>query len=121
MKKILVILLAVSLAGIITSCSFGRKHTTIVESDNNHYTKIEYSGDIHFKNDGTGIASISRGGYIKYQHNDLKLEAENNGAGGVKYALYDGSNEINANDGKALIAEAVMDMIKKAGQNPRWR
>jgi hypothetical protein len=103
---------------LLAACSFGRKHTTIVENSNNHYLRIEYSGQVAFNDDGTAIRSISPDGYVEYQNNDKKLEAKNNGHGGISYELYDGYNKINMDDnGRKFIAEAVK-VMKQKGHNP---
>ena len=118
MKKLRVLLLIAFLSGIAVSCNFGTGHTTIIENDNNHYLKIEYSGHVHFSDDGTAISSISRGGYVKYWYNNRKLEARSNGSGGVSYELYNNGERLDPDhDGKPLIAEAVKMMIRK-GYHP---
>lgn len=103
--------------GIVTlaACTLGHHHhTTVVEKSNNHYLKIEYSGDISFNNAGTAIASISRNGYVEYQNDDKKLEAKNDGHGGVSYELYEGYDKLSLdNKGKEFIADAVRIMIEK--------
>ncbi len=120
MEKLLTFILALCVFAIVASCHMGKRHTTIVERDNDHYLKIEYAGSVHFKEDGSGIESISRGGYVKYRYNDRELEAENNGAGGVHYKLYDGNTELDLDqNGRMFIAEAVHDMMKK-GHNPGY-
>jgi hypothetical protein len=104
---------------LLAACSFGRRHTTIVENTNGYHLRIEYSGQIAFNDDGTAIRSISPDGYMEYQNNDKKLEAKNNGHGGVSYELYDGYNKINMDDnGRKFIAEAVKVMEQKIGHNP---
>lgn len=122
MKKLIIGLFIFSLAGLFVSCHLGRRHTTIVENDNHNYMKIEYAGDIHFNDNGTAIASISRGGYVKYRYNEQKLEAKNNGMGGIRYELYDGDHKLSLDEnGKRFIAEAVKKIIQKAGRNPNLR
>jgi len=102
------------LACLTSACHFGKGHTTILETGNNYYLKIEYSGYVHFTNDGTAISSISPGGYVKYQFNNKKLEAKNNGMGGVSYELYNYGEKVDPyRDGKPLIAEAVRMMMRK--------
>jgi hypothetical protein len=122
MKKLKIVLLIIALGALFTACRFGRRHTTIVENSNNNYMKIEYSGNIYFNHDGTAISSISPGGYVKYQHNDRKLEAKNNRNGGVTYELYDNGEKLSMNDeGKRFIAEAVQMMMKKGHTPPNGR
>jgi hypothetical protein len=118
MKKLRILLLIAVLGAAAASCNFGRGHTTIIENDNNNYLKIEYSGHVHFSDDGTAISSISRGGYVKYQYNNRKLEARNNGNNGVSYELYDNGEKLDPfHNGRPLIAEAVKMMIRK-GYHP---
>ena len=117
MKKpgiITVVLLLVLLA----ACSFNRRrHTTIVEKDNNHYFKIEYAGRIAFNNAGTAIQSISPDGYLEYQYNDLKLDAKNNGNGGISYELHEGYSTVNPQYRSQFIANAVKVMMQKCKKN----
>ena len=106
----------VTIMALLAACTFGRKHTTIVETTNSHYLRIEYSGKIAFNNEGTEISSISRDGYVEYQNNDKKLEAKNNGHGGISYELYEGYTKLNLDDnGRKFIAEAVKVMRQKTG------
>jgi len=102
----------------LAACTFGRRHTTIVEKSNGHYLRIEYAGHVSFNRDGTAISSISRDGYVEYQKDDKKLEAKNNGNGGVSYELYDGYDKLGLDGrGKEFIAEAVQVMLQK-GHHP---
>ena len=108
--------IAILVAGMIflAACTFGRRHTTIIENGNNHYLRIEYSGHISFNDNGTAIRSISRDGYVEYQMDDKKLEAKSNGYGGVSYELYDGYKKLTLDEnGREFIAEAVRIMMKK--------
>jgi hypothetical protein len=70
MKNLKITILAIVLAGLVTACGFGKRHTTIIENSNNDYIKIEYAGNVYFNSDGTAIRGISPGGYVKYLHND---------------------------------------------------
>ena len=108
--------IALIVAGMLflAACTFGRRHTTIVEKSNDHYLRIEYAGQISFNRDGTAISSISRDGYVEYQKDSKKLEAKNNGNGGVSYELYDGYEKLGMDErGKEFIAEAVQVMLQK--------
>jgi hypothetical protein len=112
--------IAIVVAGIalLAACSFGRRHTTIVENTNNHRIRIEYSGHVYFNKDETAIRSISRDGYLEYQNDDRKLNAKNDGHGGVSYELYEGYTKIDPNkDGKEFIAEAIKVIVQKTGHN----
>jgi hypothetical protein len=108
--------IAILVAGMIflAACTFGGKHTTIVEKSDNHYLRIEYAGHVSFNEDGTAIRSISRDGYVEYQRDDKKLEAKNNGNGGISYELYDGYQKLSMDErGREFIAEAVRVMMQK--------
>ncbi|MGZ3749973.1 MAG: hypothetical protein ACXVB0_17045 [Mucilaginibacter sp.] len=121
MKKLGIIMIVAGMAAMV-ACHLGRKHTTIVETGNNHYLRIEYAGHVAFNQDGTEISSISRDGYVEYQNNEKKLNAKNNGHGGVSYELYDGYAKVNLDDnGKKFIAEAVNVMLQKTGRNPNTK
>ena len=113
-KKMQIAVLAVALAAITTSCHYGRG-TTIISSDDNGSTKrIEYSGKVVFSKDKTGIDYISEGGYVKFERNGKKIEAEGDSKGKIVYD-YDGgygTTELNA-DGKQFLAEAVQEITRQ--------
>lgn len=114
MKLLIKVALLSGIAGLAACSSLG-KHTTIVVNDNNNVTKIEYAGKITFNDARTAIENISAGGYVKYRHNDEKVLAKNDQNGNIAYELYDGSEQLPLDDkGKALIADAVKDIIKKS-------
>jgi hypothetical protein len=120
MKNLRILLLVAAFAGL-SACHFGRRHATIVETGNNYYLRIEYSGKIYFNDDGTAISSISPGGYVKYENNEKKLEAWPNRNGGVRYELsYDGEKLNPDNNGRPFIAEAVKVMLLK-NHRPSWK
>ncbi|MBV8391229.1 MAG: hypothetical protein JO080_15595 [Mucilaginibacter sp.] len=99
---------------LLAACTFGRRHTTIVEKSDHHYLRIEYAGHVSFSEDGTTIKSISRDGYVEYQQDGKKLEAKNNGNGGISYELYDGYEKLGMDErGRQLVAEAVKVMVQK--------
>ena len=98
----------------LAACTFGKRHTTLVEKSDNHYLRIEYAGHISFNREGTAISSISPDGYVEYQQDDKKLEAKDNGNGGVSYELYDGYEKLGMDErGRQFIAEAVRVMMQK--------
>lgn len=109
--------IAILVAGMVAlaACTLGHHHhTTVVEKSNDHYLKIEYSGEVSFNNAGTAIESISRNGYVEYQNDDKKLEAKNDGRGGISYELYEGYDKLPVdNKSKEFIANAVKIMIEK--------
>jgi len=116
MKKlrILITIAAISLA--MTAC---HRSSTIIENSNNYHLKIEYSGPVHFNVEGTGISSISRFGYLKYECNEQKLDARNDGHGGIRFELSDHGDPIPSGDQKAFIAKAVKTMLQK-NHHPDW-
>jgi hypothetical protein len=114
MEKSGIVLIVAGLL-FLAACTFGKRHTTIVEKSDGHYLRIEYAGQVSFNRDGTAISSISRNGYVEYQKDNKKLEAKNNGNGGVSYELYDGYEKLSMDErGKEFIAEAVQIMMQKA-------
>jgi hypothetical protein len=114
MEKSGIVLIVAGLL-FLAACTFGKRHTTIVEKSDGHYLRIEYAGQVSFNRDGTAISSISRNGYVEYQKDNKKLEAKNNGNGGVSYELYDGYEKLGMDErGKEFIAEAVQIMMQKA-------
>jgi hypothetical protein len=120
MKKLRILLLVAALAGL-SACHFGRHHSTIVETGNNYYLKIEYSGSIYFNNEGTAISGISPGGYVKYEFNEIKLKAWHSRNGEVSYEVYDNGEKLNPyNEGKTFIAGAVRMMLMK-NHRPNWK
>ena len=117
MEKIKIALVVAGLA-VFAACGFGRRHTTIVETSNDHKLRLEYAGKVYFNADKTAISSISPDGYVEYQYDDKKLNAKNDGHGGVSYELYEGYTKVNPDSGgKQFIADAVKIMLQK-GHNP---
>jgi len=114
MEKSGIIMLVAGMVAL-AACTLGHHHhTTVVEKSNDHYLKIEYSGEIDFNNAGTAIVGISRNGYVEYENDDKKLEARNDGHGGISYELYEGYDKLPLdNKGKEFIANAVRIMIEK--------
>ena len=111
--------MSIAIAAISIVASACHRHTTIIESTNNYHLKIEYSGKVHFNMAGTGVSGISRGGYLKYECNEQKLEAHNDGNGGVRYELSDHGDPIPMADQKEFIAKAVRLMLQK-NHHPDW-
>jgi hypothetical protein len=102
---------------MLAACSFGRKHSTLVEKTNNNYLRIEYAGHISFNRDRTAFGYISPDGYVEYQYNDKKLEAKNNGKGGVSYELYEGYSKLSPEQNNKFIADAVRVIMQKCRKN----
>ena len=111
-KKLQAVVLGLAFMALTTSCS--HRNTTIIATDDNGQTKrIEYSGQVVFSKDKTGIDYISDGGYVKFERNGRKIEAENE-KGKVVYN-YDGGYKaavLNA-DGKQFLAEAVQEISRE--------
>ena len=116
MEKIKIAFVVAGLA-VFAACDFGRRHTTIVENSNDHKLRIEYAGKVYFNADKTAISSISQDGYVEYQYDDKKLNAKNDGHGGISYELYEGYTKVPGDDSKQFIADAVKVMLQK-GHNP---
>ncbi len=119
MKKTLVIT-AIILTGICSSCEIGYNssfnhsdgRTTINIRDETGRMAIEYRGDITLTDDETAIESISPGGYLKYEKNNIKVEAQNNTNGEVVCKVYDDNNEIPLNDKRQrALSNAIKQMI----------
>ena len=112
MKKLLfaVIFLCSMLA--FTSCRQNRTRTIRVENDNMSLT-VTYVGKVRFNQEGNGIKSISPRGYVSYKKDDKKLFAENDGHGGIRYEVRNGSMDMDHEEAKKqLITEAVQDMLR---------
>lgn len=111
-KKMQLIVLGIAFAAIITGCN--HRGTTIISTDTDGATKrIEYSGQVVFNKDKTGIDYISEGGYVKFERNGRKIKAENE-KGKIVYD-YDGgygTTVLDAN-GKQFLAEAVQDISRE--------
>lgn len=120
MKKIRIFIVVLAVCIAASACHFGR-HSTIVETGDHHYLKIEYAGAIHFSADSSRISSISRGGYLKYENDGRKLEARNNSNGGIRYKLFENGEEISDNNtAREFIAGAVRVMLQK-NHRPNWQ
>lgn len=116
MKKVKLLIL-IGAISILTACMHPGKHTTIVVRDDHNTTKIEYAGKIIFNDQQTRIEDISIGGYVRYQHNDIKIDAENDGHGNVAYEIYsDGDKQPMDEKGKKLLSDAVKDIIERSSK-----
>jgi hypothetical protein len=114
MKKLKVIITALSLIALAGACKTeGKRITTITEDDNNTVLKIQYSGRALFSDDKTAILAITPNGYVKYTKNDQTLLAENDGKGNVLYQINGGIKQKElSNSDKLFLAQAVKDMAK---------
>ncbi|MES1216196.1 MAG: hypothetical protein ABUT20_11825 [Bacteroidota bacterium] len=113
MKKVKFIAAVIAFSIFLPSCHLGRSSRKIVEHNGDFYLEIEYAGKINFTDDSTAIKSISRGGYVKFELNGKRLEAERQGEK-IIYRLYDEieTSTIPDND-KQFVADAVHEMIKR--------
>ncbi|TFF30452.1 hypothetical protein [Mucilaginibacter psychrotolerans] len=112
-KKMQAVVLGLALMAITTSCR--QNSTTVIETDDNGSTKrIEYSGQVVFSKDKTGIDYISKGGYVKFERNGRKIEAENDSKGKVTYK-YDGGDGVAVlgADGKQFLAQAMQEISRE--------
>jgi hypothetical protein len=117
MKKLSLIIVAAGMLLLSTSCSRHGKHTVIVENTNGNYLKIEYQGRVIFDESATAIASISPGGYVKYEKNGERFTAVNE-RGKIIYEMPNGDRTANlSNQEKDFVARAVQEMIKKGHNN----
>lgn len=89
-----------------------RNPVTITISNGDDYEKIKYSGAIILTEDEAGIASMASGGYIRYRRNDIRLDAESDLQGNIRYVIRDGDHRLAPDgDGKKVIGQAVSEMI----------
>jgi hypothetical protein len=119
MKKLKVIIAALSLIAMTGACKMeGKRITTIAEDDHNTVLKIQYSGQAYFNDDETAIAAITPNGYVKYTRNDQTLVAENDGKGNILYQINGGIKKKElSNSDRAFLARAVKDMVKHGHNN----
>ena len=113
MEKWKVTIVVTALVIFISSCHHGRGERVIVENNGSHHVRIEYSGRITFSEDSTAIARMSRNGYLKYEENDRKLEAERVGDK-IIYRLNDQieTSTLTEHD-RQFVSEAVREMMKR--------
>lgn len=123
MKKVLVFFTCLTLLYVSGK---SQSNSSVTESNGNYqdnnYTisvnnesgslKIEVKGNIVFNSDETAIATISKGGYLRYKKNGEKLTAEPGDDGKINYA-YNGGNKtpVLDNEGVSFLAEALKTMI----------
>jgi hypothetical protein len=113
MKKLLSIILLLTIIVALNSCFRGR-HTIIAYRNNNNEVKVEYAGTLAFDPGYTHITSISHGGYLKYNNNDRKIYAENGSGDQIVYKLNNGDKTTELNEeGKLLLKEAIKMIAKQ--------
>lgn len=90
----------------------GKGNVTITIENGDDYEQIKYSGKIVLADDETSFKSISPGGYVKFRKNNVKLTAESNITGEIKYTLYDDDQLLPpGNNSQKIIASAIKEMI----------
>lgn len=90
----------------------GKNNVTITIENGDDYEQIKYAGKIALADDETTFKSISPGGYVKFRKNTIKLAAESNITGEIKYTLYDDDQLLLPGDNsKRIIASAIKEMI----------
>lgn len=113
MKKIQHFIVLAGLMLLATACHFGGRSTTIVENENGNTVKIVYHGQTYFTEDGKGIKSISPRGSVAFSKNNQDLVVEND-HGRIVYEINGGGKQTQLDeDGKAFLARAVSEMIKR--------
>ncbi|WP_184545291.1 hypothetical protein [Mucilaginibacter sp. FT3.2] len=113
MKKIQRFIALAGLMLLVAACHFGGRSTTIIESANGNSVKIVYHGQTYFTRDGKGIKFISPNGSVTFSHNSQNLVAEND-HGRIVYEINGGGKQTQLDeDGKAFLARAVTEMMKR--------
>lgn len=97
MKNLKLTIATACLAALIASCS-----------TNQTKTQLTYSGAVTFNSDSTQIKSLSKNGFVSYEHNGEKVMIESDNKGSVTYAFNDGDKQTQVNDNqKSLVDEAI--------------
>jgi hypothetical protein len=111
-KPIRAIFLAVMLLTIAASCRRGASTTIVTHSDSLNQ-RIEYGGRVIFNEAQNGIEKITNGGFLKFERNGERFEAEQ-GTTGVVYS-FNGDSKINtlSETQKSFVAQAVKEIIKE--------
>ena len=119
MKKVFLILMSVAMIGASNSCKH-KKVTRITVERNADYLNIEYSGDIVFNENNTGIIHISRNGFFKCKSNSDKLVAESDEKGNITYKV---NGEIQKTElniaGRRLLTQAIKEIAKQKAYKAR--
>jgi len=90
----------------------GKGNVSITIKSGSYYEQIKYAGKILLTDDETAFKSISPGGYVKFEKNEIKLTAESNITGEIKYILYDDDHRLPMDSRSAkIIASAIKEMI----------
>jgi len=119
MKKTSFAAAILCLVALLSACHHQRNRVIRVQNDHMSLT-IKYVGTVRFNEDGTAIKSISPNGSVSYQKDDKDLYAENDGHGGIRYELHDGSSSmIDETERKNFIATTVQEMISMNDEHRR--
>ena len=112
MKKLQILLLALSLSLIAASCHRGR-HVVIKTNDDHNVIRVEYAGRIVFAEDNKAVIGMSSNGYLKFRKNDEELNIERNHAGQIVYEVNgDKESPVLNEEGQRLLNEAVKQINK---------
>jgi len=108
MKKINLLIVAVALIALATSCRRHGHRTIIATNDGHSKVRLEYSGRMILDSTGTVLENLSPGGYIKYEDNGGEIEVTGKPGGSLWYELPDGtkSSTITA-EGKMMLLRAI--------------
>lgn len=97
----------------MAACQQGKTTSMVTKSDN-LYQKISYSGRVVFNKDQTGIESIAKDGFVKFERNGRKMEAETDGKGSIVYDFDDADNVTNLNPAQQqFVTSAVKAIVKE--------
>ncbi|PAW94838.1 hypothetical protein CKK33_15585 [Mucilaginibacter sp. MD40] len=110
-KQIRILIIAIGAIASMAGCNRGRT-TSIDNSTDGHRQEIKYSGSVVFTPDSTGIAQISKEGYLFFDEDGKKLRAENGDKNQVVYS-FDGDSFVNqlSAEQKEFLAHAVKTVI----------
>jgi hypothetical protein len=122
MSKILALALYCLVISAISCRSHHDRATTIKVTDGSTSIRIKYAGGVKFSSDSNSIASISPEGFIWYEKNGDRLDAETNKEGQMSLSLTaSNGKEINpaGAEGKKFMAVAIKEMIKQGVNQSR--
>ncbi|HEK20743.1 MULTISPECIES: hypothetical protein [unclassified Mucilaginibacter] len=112
-KQIRILIIAIGAMASMAGCNRGRS-TRIVSATDGHRQEIKYSGSVVFTPDSTGIAHISRKGFLFFDEDGKKLRAESSDKNQVVYS-FDGDGFVNqlSAEQKEFLAHAVKAVIRE--------
>jgi hypothetical protein len=110
-KKLQLAILSAAMILITASCKQGSV-TRITTDDNGSKKSIEYSGQIVFNKERTAIDYISDGGYLKFEREGQKIEAESKRKGKIKYKYNGDETTMLSKEGRLFLSEAVKEITR---------